>query len=81
MSSKTFLTSLILLGSSQLAIAEDEAFTQLDVDQSGTISAEEAVGMEGLQETMAQYDLNGDRELDQNEFALFEETMRSKSAS
>jgi hypothetical protein len=81
MSTKTFFTSLILLGASQLAVADDEAFTKLDVDQSGTISAEEAVGMEGLQETMAQYDLNGDRELDKNEFTLFVETMESKTSS
>jgi hypothetical protein len=30
---------------------------------------------------MAEYDLNGDRELDKNEFALFIETTESKSAS
>lgn len=82
MSTKTFLTSLILLGASQAVVAgDDDQFTKLDVDKSGTISAEEAVGMEGLQETMAEYDLNGDRELDKNEFALFIETMEAKSAS
>jgi Ca2+-binding EF-hand superfamily protein len=81
MSRKLFLTSLIMYGASQAAMADEDAFKQLDLDQSGTISAEEAVAMEGLQETMAEYDLNGDRELDQNEFALFVETSESKSAS
>ena len=81
MSKKLFLTSMILFGASQAAIADDEAFKQLDVDQSGTISAEEAVAIEGLQETMAEYDANGDRELDADEFAKFTEAMQAKSAS
>jgi Ca2+-binding EF-hand superfamily protein len=81
MSRKLFLTSLIMFGASQAAVADEEKFKQLDMDQSGTISAEEAVAMEGLQETMAEYDLNGDRELDKEEFALFIETIESNSAS
>jgi len=72
---------MILFGASQVAIADDEAFKQLDIDQSGTISAEEAVAVEGLQETMAEYDANGDRELDAEEFAKYVETMESKNAS
>lgn len=81
MSRKLFFTSLIMFGASQAAVADEEKFKQLDMDQSGTISAEEAVAMEGLQETMAEYDLNGDRELDEEEFALFVETIESNSAS
>ena len=81
MSRKLFLTSLIMLGASQAAAADEEKFNQLDMDQSGTISAEEAVALEGLQESMAEYDLNGDRELDREEFALFVESTESNSAS
>lgn len=81
MSRKLFLTSMILFGASQVAIADEEAFKQLDVDQSGTISAEEAVAVEGLQETMAEYDANGDRELDSAEFATFVEAMEAKKAA
>ena len=81
MSRKVFLTSLIMFGASQAALADDEAFKQLDMDQSGTISAEEAVAMEGLQESMAEYVLNGDRELDKEEFALFLEAIESNSTS
>ncbi len=80
MSKKLLLTSLFVLGTSQ-AFANDETFKQVDVDASGTISAEEAVAIEGLQESMAEYDLNGDRELDEKEFALFVETMEAKKAS
>ncbi|MEM7194012.1 MAG: hypothetical protein AAF402_03620 [Pseudomonadota bacterium] len=59
----------------------EKEFNKLDVDNSGSISAEEAVAMEGLQESMNDYDLNGDRELDMNEFTLFVETMAAKAAS
>jgi len=79
--SKTLLfTSLFILGTSQ-AFANEETFKQVDVDASGTISAEEAVAIEGLQESMAEYDLNGDRELDVKEFSVFVETMEAKAAS
>ena len=81
MSRKLFLTSLILVGASQAALADDETFKQLDMDQNGTISAEEAVAMEGLQESMTEYDLNGDRELDKEEFALYLESIESNSTS
>lgn len=81
MSKKLLITSMILFGASQVALADEEIFKQLDVDQSGTISAEEAVAIEGLQETMAQYDANGDRELDAEEFAAFVEATRSQSDS
>ncbi len=80
MSRKMLITSMVLLGASQ-AYANEEAFKQLDIDQSGAISAEEAAAIEGLQETMAEYDLNGDRELDQQEFAQFVAARESKSAS
>ena len=80
MQTKTLIAGFILTFSG-IAFANDEAFKQLDVDQSGTINAEEAVAMEGLQENMADYDLNGDRELDAKEFALFVETMEAKSQS
>lgn len=80
MSRKAFITSVVLLGAST-AYANDEAFKQLDVDNSGTITAEEAAAVEGLQESMAEYDLNGDRQLDKKEFALFVETMEAKNAS
>ena len=80
MSRKAFITSVVLLGATQ-AYANDEAFKQLDVDNSGAISAEEAAAVEGLQETMAEYDLNGDRQLDKKEFALFIENMEAKNAS
>jgi len=80
MSTKLLITSLFLLGTTQ-AFADDETFKQVDVDASGTISAEEAVAIEGLQESMAEYDLNGDRELDAKEFALFVETMQAKNSS
>lgn len=81
MSRKLFLTSLILVGASHAALADDEAFKQLDMDQNGAISAEEAVAMEGLQESMTEYDLNGDRELDKEEFALYLESIQSNSTS
>ncbi len=80
MSKKIIFTSILLAGIGQ-AYANDEAFKQVDVDANGKISAEEAVAIEGLQESMAEYDLNGDRELDAKEFALFVETMESKTAS
>jgi len=80
MSKKLLFTSLFILGTSH-AFANDETFKQVDVDASGTISAEEAVAIEGLQESMAEYDLNGDRELDAKEFSLFVETMEAKAAS
>jgi Ca2+-binding EF-hand superfamily protein len=80
MSKKAFITSMVLLGASQ-AYAGEEAFQQLDVDNSGTISAEEAAAVEGLQESMGEYDLNGDKQLDPAEFAQFVETMEAKTAS
>lgn len=80
MSRKAFITSVVLLGASH-AYANDEAFKQLDVDNSGAITAEEAAAVEGLQESMAEYDLNGDRQLDAKEFALFVENMEAKNAS
>ena len=80
MSRKAFITSVVLMGASQ-AYANDEAFRQLDVDNSGALSAEEAAAVEGLQETMDEYDLNGDRQLDAQEFALFVEDMEAKNAS
>ena len=80
MNIRIVLASLFLLGSTQ-AMANEETFAKLDVDSSGTISAEEAVAIEGLQESMAEYDLNGDRELDPKEFALFVESMEAKSSS
>ena len=60
---------------------QDEAFEQLDVDNSGAISAEEASALEGLQEAIADYDLNGDKQLDKEEFAQFVQTMEAKTAS
>ena len=80
MSRKLFITSMVLLGASQ-AFAGDEAFEQLDVDNSGAISAEEASALEGLQEAVADYDLNGDKQLDKEEFAQFVQTMAAKTAS
>ena len=80
MSRKLFITSMVLLGASQ-AFAGDEAFEQLDVDNSGAISAEEASALEGLQEAIADYDLNGDKQLDKEEFAQFVQTMEAKTAS
>lgn len=80
MSIKTAITAALLFTATQ-AIANDDEFKKLDVDNSGSINAEEAVAMEGLQETMNEYDLNGDRELDVKEFTLFVETMAAKAAS
>ena len=80
MSRKLFITSMVLLGASQ-AFAGDEAFEQLDVDNRGAISAEEASALEGLQEAIADYDLNGDKQLDKEEFAQFVQTMEAKTAS
>ena len=80
MSRKLFITSMVLMGASQ-AFAGDEAFEQLDVDNSGAISAEEASALEGLQEAIADYDLNGDKQLDKEEFAQFVQTMEAKTAS
>ncbi len=80
MSIKTVLGAVILFAGSQ-AFANDEAFIQLDVDNSGTISVEEAVAMEGLTDSMADFDINGDQELDKNEFALLMESMDANKAS
>lgn len=75
------LASMFLFGASQIAVADEEIFKQIDADQSGTISAEEATVVEGLQESMAEFDANGDGQLDSAEFSAALEAMDAAKAA
>lgn len=63
---KTLTTLALLAGVSGLAFAQAAVFEQVDVNQDGMISAEEAAVVEGLDFGAA--DLNGDGMLDKTEF-------------
>ncbi len=52
----------------------NEALNQLDLDQDGAISQEEALNVEGMSaDAWAVLDVNADGKLDEAEFAMFEE--------
>jgi hypothetical protein len=64
--SKKTLAALALITFSGAALAAAPAFTEVDTDQSGTISIEEATVVEGLDFTKA--DANQDGALDEAEY-------------
>ncbi len=71
---KMLLLAVIAAGFSLVATAGEEEYKALDADQSGTISAEEAAAHSGLSESFSDVDTNQDGEVDQAEFAQFEES-------
>lgn len=78
MSIKTVFAALLMFTASQAIAADyDQEFMSLDVNQDGVISADEAKAVEGLADTMGTFDLNGDSQLDKDEFVL----MKEKAAS
>jgi Ca2+-binding EF-hand superfamily protein len=60
---------------SMVAVAGDEEFewSKLDADQDGKISAEESKAHAALSEQFTEVDVNADGEIDEVEFAQFEE--------
>ncbi len=55
-------------------------FNQLDSNQDGTISQDEAKADPQLEQNWAQADKNGDGSVDQAEFSAFEEEMTAPSS-
>ena len=78
MSVKTTFAALLMFATSQVLAGDyDKEFMTLDANQDGAISAEEAKAVEGLSDTMGAFDLNGDAQLDKDEFI----NMKEKEAS
>lgn len=65
------LSALALLVSS-VAVAGDQMYRDLDADQNGKISPDEAAAMPGLTDQWTRLDTNADGMLDQAEFAKME---------
>ena len=63
---KTLTTLALLAGISAVAFAQSAAFEEVDVNQDGIITVEEAATIEGLDFGAA--DLNGDGMLDKAEY-------------
>lgn len=68
---KLALSALALLVSS-VAVAGDQMYRDLDADQNGKISPDEAAAMPGLTDQWTRLDTNADGMLDQAEFAKME---------
>ncbi len=73
MTIKMTLLSIAAAGFVNVAVAEDgSAFSKLDVNADGYISAEESTGDEMLYKGWAEIDANADGQVDAAEFSAFE---------
>lgn len=68
------LTAVVFALTSGAAIAADDAYTALDADQNGSISAAEADAMPALKDKWNTLDVDANGELSVEEFAQFETT-------
>ena len=76
MTIKQTVVALAAAGFFTVATAGDEgAFTKLDANADGYISAEESTASEGLYKEWAKVDANADGKVDAAEFSAFEATM------
>lgn len=75
---KTLTTKKIIIGLAAAGFfaaanaAEESAFTKLDANADGYISAEESTADEGLYKDWAKVDTNADGQVDAAEFSAFE---------
>jgi len=72
MSKKLTLTTLLLLASGVAVAADKNLYTDLDINQNGTISKDEAAMLPALNDKWVELDKNADGVLDSAEFAKFE---------
>ena len=68
---------------STFAFAQDQHQTwdMLDADKNGYISEDEGAAHPDLVKDWSEYDVNGDGQLDQDEFSKFEETLDDGSSA
>jgi hypothetical protein len=71
--------ALLAAGFFTTAVASEDAFIKLDVNEDGYISAQEAVADESLHKSWETTDANQDGQIDAAEFSAFE-TMGSPSS-
>lgn len=72
-----FMSAIVLaIGTAYAAGTAEEKFNQLDADQSGTISAQEAESYETLSKNWGSADTNQDGAVDMSEFSAFEEMQK-----
>ena len=64
--------ALVAAGFSTAAVAGEDAFIKLDVNEDGYISAQEAVADETLHQRWETTDANQDGQIDAAEFSAFE---------
>lgn len=76
---KLTLTALALLVSSTALAADDNLYKDLDANEDGGISPEEAAALPGLRDKWVELDTNADDMLDPAEFAKMEFTDANKS--
>lgn len=72
MSKKLILSTLVLLASSAAIAADRNLYSDLDTNQDGAISKDEAAALPGLNEKWVELDQNADGVLDPAEFAKLE---------
>lgn len=71
--------ALLAAGFCTAAIASEDAFIKLDVNEDGYISAQEAVADESLHQSWETTDANQDGQIDAAEFSAFEAMDTSSS--
>ena len=69
---KLTLTALALLISAVAVAADKDLYRDLDINEDGAISQEEAAALPGLKDNWVVLDVNADGMLDQAEFAKLE---------